>query len=163
MMALDHALKTFAFTHANYVNKFFAVEHFYQYAVACFHRRITINFDRDFLNELHWRQIVLRQVSAHRLRQPRLFHEFYEANLCGFIAVFSLGLCLRDHAWPRLQHGRRTHLTVRVEELRHADFFPQNSCYLCHFLLHPSLAFAIGWGACYLCSFPKALISTSTP
>jgi hypothetical protein len=37
------------------------------------------------------------------------------------------------------------HITLRIEELRHPDFFPQNSRYLCHFLLRPSLALAIGW------------------
>src|SRR5438067_2517261 len=73
---------------------------------------------------------------------------------------------LRDHAWPRLQHRRRTHFALRIEQLRHPDFFAQNSCYLCHFLLffqNPSLAIAIGWVASYLCSLPNALISTSTP
>src|SRR5205814_8435590 len=86
---------------------------------------------------------------------------------------------LRDHAWPRLQHRRRTHFALRIEKLRHPDFFPQNSCYLCHFSFpvwrgrpRPrrtcgALLRRTAEGGCphmvYLCSFPKALISTSTP
>src|SRR6266496_5047946 len=42
---------------------------------------------------------------------------------------------LCDHARASLQNRRRTHITLRIEELRHPDFFPQNSCYLCHFLI----------------------------
>src|SRR5207302_7136221 len=75
------------------------------------------------------------------------------------------------------------------KQLRHADFLAQNACdSCCHFLLHPAwLALSDGYwlvlwrgrprlrsfaprtaeGGCphtiYLCSFPNAFISTSTP
>src|SRR5439155_7013852 len=70
------------------------------------------------------------------------------------------------------------YIALRIEELRHADFFAQNSCYFCHFLtscvaraLRPrKWRNLLRWKprcGCphmvYLCSFPNALISTSTP
>src|SRR5579872_1446097 len=97
---------------------------------------------------------------------------------------------LRDDAGAGLQNRDRANVALRVEQLRHADFFAQNACNSrCHFLLHPAwLALLAGSvarapspakyseayqlrrtaeGGCrhliYLCSLPNALISTSTP
>jgi hypothetical protein len=95
---------------------------------------------------------VLGKVSAHCLRQLLLFHKLDQANLRRLVAVFGLGLVLRNHAWSRLQHRRRPHIALRIEELRHADLLAQNSRNSSHFFSIPSLArrnnssAAIGWG-----------------
>src|SRR5580698_9524251 len=86
---------------------------------------------------------------------------------------------LRDHARTRLQHRDRTDIALGIKQLRHPDFFAQNSSNSrCHFNLHPAwpavyATASIGWEFAvrnsslpargYLCSFPNALISTSTP
>src|SRR6185503_20657923 len=70
-----------------------------------------------------------------------------EPELYGLVAVLLGRLHLRDDARPRLQHGRRMHAAVRSEQLRHADFLADQSSD------HGYLP----------CSFPNALISTSTP
>src|SRR5215470_2466077 len=132
MMALDYALKAFAFAYADDVDKLLAIEDFDQDAIASLHVRVSVGFDRDFLDELHRRQIVFPEMPAHGLSQPRLFYEFDQSDLSGLVSVFGLGLRLRDHAGASLQHRRRTHVALRVEQLRHADFLAQNSCYLCH-------------------------------
>src|SRR5437660_6008347 len=150
MMALDYALKAFALTHADDIYKSLAIENFYQHAISRLHCGVAVGLDWDLADKFHRRNIVLRQVSAHGLSHPRLFYEFNQTDLSGIVSVFGLRLVLGDHAWPSLQHRRRTHIALRVEQLRHADFFPQNSCYFCHLLFysfqHPSLARAIGWG-----------------
>src|SRR5262249_55642619 len=70
-----------------------------------------------------------------------------EPELYGFVAVLLGGLHLRDDARPRLQHCRRMHTTVGAEQLRHPDFFSDQSSD------HRYLP----------CSLPNSLISTSTP
>src|SRR6266700_7780047 len=128
MMALYHALKALTLADTDDVDKSFTVEDIHHDAVASFHHAISlsflVHFNRHFAHEFHWRQIVLAQVPPHRTRQPRLFHEFNQADLRLVVSVFRLRLVLRDHARPRLQHGRRMHLAARIEELRHPDFFP---------------------------------------
>ena len=124
MMALDHALKAFALADPDYINKLFAFKHLNQNAVAGLDCGVAIGFDGNFAHEFHRRQVVLAQVPARGLREARLFHEFHQADLRAVVAVFGLRLVLRNHARPRLQHGRRMHLAPRVEQLRHSDFFP---------------------------------------
>src|SRR6185437_14836338 len=161
-MALHHTLEAFALAYADYVNEFLAMEDVDQHAVAGFYRavpfRTFFHFDGNFAHKLNRRQIVLAQVTLHGLRQARLFHELDQADLRGIVAVFGLRFVLRDHTGASLQHGRRTHIALRIEELRHPDFLSQNSCYLCHFLLRPSLASAIGWGASG--SRPRSFVSS---
>src|SRR5713101_934344 len=86
-------------------------------------------------------------MPALRLRQLRFLHELNQANLRRVVSIFGLRLVLRDHARPRLQHRRRMHVSLRIEELRHPDFFPQNPCYLRHFPLRPSLALSYWLGS----------------
>ena len=74
-------------------------------------------------------------MTLHRLGQPRFLHELDQADLRGNVAVAGLGLVLRNHARTRLQNGGGMHVALVVEELRHADFFAQNSGYFCHFIL----------------------------
>src|SRR5437763_826746 len=178
-MALDYALKTFALADADNVHESFRLKHFNQHAVAGFDSAITVGFNRNFADKFHRRNIVLRQMSAHGLRETRFLHKFHQADLGRVVTISRLRLVLSDHAWTRLQHGGRTHFAFRIEKLRHSDFFPQNSCYLCHFSFpvwrgrpRPrrtcgALLRRTAEGGCphmvYLCSFPKALISTSTP
>src|SRR5438093_5285062 len=109
MMALHNPLKTFTLAYAGDIYKSFRFENLHQYAISGFDPAIAVGFDRNFPNKLHRRNVVLRKVSEHRLRQPRLFHKFDQPELCTVVAVSRLRLMLRDHAWPRLQHRRRTH------------------------------------------------------
>src|SRR5437667_2190211 len=183
MMPLDYALKSFSLADADDVHEFLAIENIHQHAITRFYRSIGLRFvvdlNRHFADELHRRQIILRQVPAHGLRESRLLHEFNQANLRAVVSIFRLRLVLRDHTGASLQHRRRMHLAPRIEELCHPDFFSQNSCYLCHFLCpvwrgrpareslgeHSLRRTAEGGRPhmVYLCSFPNALISTSTP
>jgi hypothetical protein len=76
-------------------------------------------------------------MAFHGLGQARFLHEFDQTDLRRIVAVAGLGLVLRDHARTRLQNGGRMHITLIVEELRHSDFFAQNSGYFCHFNSSP--------------------------
>src|ERR1700736_1369509 len=183
-MPLDHSLKPASLADADDVHKLFALKNLHQHArpnlqaVAA----ITVALERHFAQEFHRRKIVLRQVSTLRLGQSRFLHKFDQADLSSLVTVFRRGLMLRNHAGPCLQHRDRANIALGVEQLRHADFLAQNPCNLdCHFLIpRPAWlvdysATAIGWGSSafagsqppgassYLCSFPNALISTSTP
>src|SRR5437868_4569571 len=77
----------------------------------------------DFLHEFHGRQIVLSEVSLHRLGNALAFYEFDEPNLDRVVSVTRRILALRNHARTGLQNGDRANLTSVIEELRHADFF----------------------------------------
>jgi hypothetical protein len=91
-------------------------------------------------------KVVLGKVSAHGLGQLLFFHKLDQANLRRLVSVFGAGLVLRNHARSRLQHRRRPHIALRIEELRHADLLAQNSCDSRHFLLRSQLgSSAIGW------------------
>src|SRR6185436_20403892 len=70
-----------------------------------------------------------------------------EPDLQGFVAVVLDRLHLRHHARACLQHGCRMDTAVGIEQLRHPDFLADES---------------VDHGY-FPCSFPKALISTSTP
>src|SRR5690348_12766652 len=140
MVAFHDALKSLPLAHSDYIHKPLALEEVDQYAVTSFDCGVAVGFDRTFADELHRRHIVLRQMPTFGLAQLRFLHEFHQADLRAVVSVFGLRLVLRDHTRSSLQHGRRMHIALRIEELRHADLFPQNSCYLCHFLLRPSLA-----------------------
>src|SRR5271168_2681273 len=115
-------------------------------------------------------------MSLHRLGQPGLLSEIHQPDLGGVVAVLGDRLALRDKARARLQHRDRVNVTLVIEELRHADFLAENSvdCHCCFLNSASSLLPFAATGACaaealfctarsYLCSFPNALISTSTP
>src|SRR5277367_1590843 len=126
MMPPDYTRETAPFADADNVDEFLAVEDVDQHAIASFQHSVAVafglffDFDRNLAHELDRRQIVLAQVSASRLGQPRLFHELNQADLRGNIAVFGLRLVLRDYAGSSLQHGRRMNVALVVKELRHA-------------------------------------------
>src|SRR5271167_4518886 len=116
-------------------------------------------------------------MSLHRLGQPGLLSELHQPDLGGVVAVLGDRLALRYKARARLQHRDRVNVTLVIEELRHADFLAENSVD-CHCLVLNSASSLLPFaatGACaaealfflscqlYLCSFPNALISTSTP
>src|SRR5271170_8216499 len=137
MMPPDYSGKTTPLADADDIHKFLAVEDVDQHAIASFYQsavgfRLFFNLDWHLAHELDRRQIVLAQVSASRLGQPRLFHELNQADLRGNVSIFGLRFVLRDHAGTSLQHGRGMNVALVVEELRHADFLAQNSSYLCH-------------------------------
>jgi len=139
MMPLHHSLKPFPLADAHDVDESLAFEDLDQHSVANFHRAIPIsrslNLQRHFAHELHRRKIVLRQVSPRRFGQPRLLHKLDQSNLGGFIAISGRRLVLRHHAGASLQHRDRTHVALRVKQLRHAHLLAQNSRHLgCHFL-----------------------------
>src|ERR1035438_4130941 len=168
MMALDHALKAVPFARSNHVDKALALEYIDQDTVARLDHALGrfsrgVNFDSNLPHKSHRRQVVLGKVSAHRLGQLLFFYKLDQANLRRLVAVARLGLVLRNHARSRLQHGRRPHIALRIEELRHADFLAETSCYSCHFLLHSQHAppfivqrtASIGWG--------RSTLSTTAP
>src|SRR5579872_2533685 len=116
MMALDHPLKSLAFAYADNIDKFFAVENVDQHPVAGLHSAVAFGFflyfDWNFADKFHRRNIVLAEMTLHRLGQARLFYEFHQANLRRIVAISSLRLVLRDHARTRLQDRRRTHIAL---------------------------------------------------
>src|SRR5262249_23050093 len=100
--------------------------------------RGLVELERNFTEELHGREIIFAEVTAHRLGQALFFHELDQSNLRRLVAVLGGGLMLRDHAPTRLQYRRRADFTPRVEQLRHPDFLPKYSCDLRHNLLSVS-------------------------
>ena len=68
-MSTNYTLKAFSFTHADDVDKLFAFEDVNQNAVANFDNSltITVGLESHFAHKLHWRKIVLRQMSTSRL------------------------------------------------------------------------------------------------
>src|SRR5438067_637653 len=102
MMALDYALKAFALTHADDIYKSLAIENFYQHAISRLHCGVAVGLDWDLADKFHRRDIVLGQVPAHWLRQPRLFYEFNQTDLGGIVSIFGLRLVLRDHTGASL-------------------------------------------------------------
>src|SRR5450631_2652900 len=72
-------------------------------------------------------------MAFHRLGQARLFYEFDEADLRGDVSVASLRFVLRDYAGTGLQDGCGMNVSAIVEQLRHADFFAEDSGYSFHF------------------------------
>src|SRR5215475_1537944 len=52
-----------------------------------------------------------------------------EAHLDGAVAVFGILLFLHDNAWAGLDNRDRNDISVRVIELRHANFFANKTCH----------------------------------
>jgi hypothetical protein len=68
-------------------------------------------------------------VAGHRLVDLGGLDEVDVADLGGIIAVLRECLELRDDARASLEHCDRVNIAALVEELRHADFLSENSCY----------------------------------
>jgi hypothetical protein len=79
-------------------------------------------------NLLHRRRIRLGKVASQRLGYASRLDELDQPDLRGLVAIPGSGLQLRDHTRPSLQNGDRVYITLLIEDLRHADFFTQNSC-----------------------------------
>src|SRR5206468_5210277 len=111
--------------------------------------------DGHFATDARRRHVGLLVVPGHRLSDFRgTFLD--EPELHGFVAVALRVLRLDDDAWSGFDDGGGMNRAVRIEDLRHADFLADNPCdhlVACGALQMPG----------YLCSFPNALISTSTP
>src|SRR5579871_5493589 len=141
MMPLHDTLKTSTLAGSDDIDKLFAFENLNQHAIADLHGSvaIAIAFECDLAHEFHRRQIVLAQMSLGGLGQLRLLHQFDQADLRRLVTVFGRRLMLCNHARAGLQHRHGAHIALRVEQLRHADFFAQNSGdSRCHFLLRPA-------------------------
>src|ERR1017187_3786259 len=143
MMPLNDTLEAFALAHSHDVDKLFAFEYLDQHPVADLHRDLAIGgaigFEPHFAHELYRRKIVLGQMSARRLGQPRLLHKFDQTNLSRFVTVLHRQLVLGHYARTSLQHCNRTHVALRVKQLRHADLLAQNACNSYrHLRLHPA-------------------------
>src|ERR1700723_2665772 len=151
VMPLHDALEAFSLAHAHDVDELFAFKNLHQHAVANLPRSlaVAIALKPHFAHELHRRKIILRQVSACRLGEPRLFHELDQANLSRFVSVLHRQLMLRHHTRTSLQHCHRAHVALRVKQLRHADLLAQNACnFDRHLRLHPAwlvTTTTIGW------------------
>src|SRR5581483_3970755 len=182
VMPLYDSLEPLALADSDDVNKLLAIEYFYEHAVANFHRTVTvrrrINFQRNFAQELHWRKVALRQVSTLGVREPRLLHKLNQPDLRRLVSILHSRLVLRDDARAGLQYCDGTNVALRVKQLRHPDLLAQNSrdsrCHIFHlrpawlvihdcYWLEALLRADSRQLKAYLCSFPNALISTSTP
>ena len=84
---------------------------------------------RNFLDHPDRRNVRLGEVAGHRLVDLGSLDEVDVADLRGFVAILRQRLELRDHARTSLQNGHRVNITAVVEDLRHADFLSENSCY----------------------------------
>src|SRR5580658_958354 len=140
MMPLHHALKAVPLAGSDDIDKTLAFENIDQHAVANFNHTLgrlarSVHFHGNLTQKFHWRKIVLGKMSTHRLGQLFFFDKFDQADLRRYVTVFRLGLVLRNHARSRLQHRRRPHIALRIEELRHADLLAQNSRDSRHFRL----------------------------
>src|SRR6202522_1917849 len=69
VMPLHYALESFALADSNNVDELFAFKNIHQHAVAGLHSSvaIAIALNRHFAHELHWRKIVLGQMTLCRL------------------------------------------------------------------------------------------------
>src|ERR1700687_2639775 len=91
MMPPDHAGETTSLADTDNVHKFLAVENVHQHAIPSLQHSVAVafcfffDFNWNLAHELDRRQVVLTQVSASGLGQPRLFHELDQADLCGNI------------------------------------------------------------------------------
>src|SRR5215469_8306697 len=155
MMSLDDAREPSALADAHDIHEALAVENIDEHTLAdfqavrlCVFAGLFFYFQRNFTEELHRREIVLGKVPLHRLGEFLFFHELDQPDLGRFISVASGSFMLGSHARAGLQYGRRANLAPRIEQLRHADLFPENSCYLCHFLLHSQLGESLLAGYC---------------
>src|SRR5579883_1089918 len=152
MMAADHASESAALAYALDIHELLAIEDINQHTVADLGAitviRLCRHFDSDFAENANRRQIVLRQMSEFSLVQLRFLDHLDKPDLCGIVSVFRRCLTLGDDARPCLDHGCGTYFTIRIEQLRHPDFFSNNSDN-CHFLFSPS-------------SCPRALLADGT-
>ena len=121
---------------AQNVNELFVIEQVDQHLVPDLHaiasgllasRNGSVDNDRHLPQKLHRRQVVLRQMTFHGLRQPRFLDELDQPELGRFIAVARGRLQLRHDARTGLQYGHGTNLALAVEQLGHPDLFPKNS------------------------------------
>ena len=87
------------------------------------------DLERDFLDHADGRNVRLGEVAGHGLVDLRGLDEVDVADLGGVVAVLRERLELGDHAGTSLQHGDRVNISLVIEDLRHADFFSENSCY----------------------------------
>src|SRR5450432_3118834 len=146
MMALYDARKSASLADADDVHITLAVKNVDQNLVADLGRAVSVRialagfrlfsslgsccrrtFECNFAHELYRRQVVLAEMSLHRLGNVLALHELNQADLCGLVSVFSGPLDLRDHAWTSLQHRYRMNIAFIVEDLRHADLLSYNS------------------------------------
>src|SRR6185295_5591219 len=107
--------------------------------------RFLAGGDLHFAAEARRRHVGLLEVARRRLVALRRV-VFDQAQLHGLVAVRLRVLRLDDDAGAGLDHRRRMDGAVRVEDLGHAQFLAEDAR-----------------DRHYLCSLPKALISTSTP
>src|SRR6185312_13472253 len=152
MMAPHDAGKTASLADTDHVNVAFAVENIHQHLVADLHRAVAAcrravaafsrlfrrcrcsfrsAFHRDFAHKFHWRQVVLGEMTLHRLADVLALDELHQPDLRSFVSIFVRALELRDYARPRLQNRDRVDFTPVIEDLRHADFFTENSVNHC--------------------------------
>ena len=145
VVPLDDALEALAAAGANDVDAFAVGEDRHVHLIARLHR-IASGRLLHLAHDARGRHTGLLEVSLRGLvlfRRP----SFDEPDLHGLVAVALRRLHLRDDTRASLEHGRRMHGAVGVEQLRHPDFLAEESCDHGYFP----------------CSLPNALISTSTP
>src|SRR5256885_7036867 len=96
MMALHYALKSFALADADDVDKLFAVQNFNQHSISGLYGIFAVSLNRDLADEFHRRDIVLTEMTAHRLGQAWLFLEIHGTHPPPVIARSGPWLLLRD-------------------------------------------------------------------
>ena len=79
VVPLHNARESAPLAGSDHIDKLFAIEDLDHNPVSDLHLairlRLLFHFNRNFAKKLHWRQIVLGKVSAHRLGYARLLHK----------------------------------------------------------------------------------------
>src|SRR5882724_5966445 len=166
MMPLHYARKTAALAHANHVDLVLGLELIHQHLVAGLGIAIA-RTQRELPQVAHASHPGLLEVARFRLVDALFLDVLHQAKLHRIIAVGSGRLALHYHARTSLQQGDRDYLSIRPEDLGHADFFAKNTCAhisksFCNSKT-PRLSPRLSVSASIFSYFPNALISTSTP
>src|SRR4029077_14627376 len=184
VMALDHALEPLALARAHDVHGVAGLEDLHRDLVA--HLRLVAVLDAELAQHPHRRKVAARllEVAGLGLRHLLDLAVLDEPDLdrlveLGLLLAVGVGvllaaLALHDHAGPGLDDGVGDRLPVLRVDLRHSDLASDDSvdghrCSLARrsaplpgssLDVAPRRSDLVGY---FACSFPNALISTSTP
>src|SRR5579864_1798614 len=93
-------------------------------------------------------------MSRIRLSHAPGSGKLHQTNLRRLVSVLRRRLPLEHHARAGFQNGGRNDVTILPKDLSHPEFFAKNRVY------HDEHISAVTY---FVCSFPNALISISTP
>src|SRR3990172_3348244 len=153
VMPLHHTGEPLALAHAADVDALGGSEHGNLYRLA--HLQVFIRLEPKLAEHSYRSHRGLLEMTLARLVGADLAPGLYQSDLDRIVAIPLLGLPLNHHARASPHHGERDDRAVLPEPLGDAELLANDS------VGHDYSK--IPWKDYLECSFPKALISTSTP